>query len=137
MTVDFNNIVLAIISVSAIVSGISGAYTLSLWNRLKRSIANLESPYPLEAEVAQREIHTVLFTITPQVISIFLLSINSVFGLIMLAGQFISPYCTFIILLFIFCTGLYSFLIPFLVVLKDDFILIRLHEEAQINSQGN
>jgi len=126
--VCLKEVILAIISISGAVAGIASVFTISYWDRLKSTMAKLESPYPLDVEIALREVHVSRFVIIPHIIAIFLLSINSIMGIVALGGQLLHPFTIFLISLFFFCTGLYSFLTPIVVSLKDDFYLIRLHE---------
>jgi hypothetical protein len=122
------HVILAIISISSTVAGIASSFIISEWNRLKSSMSKLESYNPLEVEVARREMHVIRFIILSHVIAVFMFSINSVVGLILLTSQYLSLQLTLFISLILFSTGLYSFLIPFIVTLKDDFYLIKLHE---------
>jgi len=129
--IKIEHVILVIISVSGTIAGITAAFTISMWNKLRESMIKADSSRPLEAEIARRDSYTARFIIIPHIISIVLLSINTVFGLITFITKIFNSELIFFILLLLFSTALYSLLIPLLIAVKDDVNLIRQHEKME------
>ena len=124
--IETNELILTIISISATVAGISGMIVPYLFGQYKEHLKMLSSHQPKEYSIAQRDAAKSILILFSTLFSVIILGGNAIIGSMLIYTKVLPSNTIYGIMLTIFQIGMYSFLIPFIYVTRNDVKLIRL-----------